>query len=686
MKTKTTFKIILICCVLLISKGFIKAQDKFPPSFLPPGNIAPANAPMFVMLGWDDNSYDDGLNWILDFLRNKKNANGVPARNTFFCTANRAQADANVLAAWVKASNDGHELGNHTLTHPHGKANADGIPPITTKEAWYAEITGCNNYLATNCNVGKSYGFRTPYLEFNAATFDALRDAGMLYDCSVEFGYGAGFNLQQAPWYVQFSSETGRKQYVYWPFTLENGAPAQSYTNGANLVAPGYWEFLVNTYYVPGGNDVTGFDYNIWAKSGATDVYNIWKNNFDLQHSGNKAPFMLNVHSDYYSDQNTDAITAFPKSTVAERRKAMEDFLNYILAFQDVRVVPCIDVIRWMRNPKPYTSDNAGPFTINITVSNGTVTAEPQKAQYNKGETVKLTAKPNTDYAFTGWSGGISGTDNPITITVNSDLFITAGMKFQPATCSTYLDLLTNGTWEGIQDNLGSTITVNNTALPSKTSCTWSEPQRSGDNWPWVDFVTDLDGNTLKGACSITITYKSNHDLILALPQPMFSDEGSSYMISLPASTTLVTVSKDINQFAQPSWATITGELAPDSITEISVAPDVDTEPGALSGSIEITALKIYGIGTIQNIQQMNNQTMSLYFMNDGNLIVNSKQNGNFDMTVYSVEGKLINSEKVNIKEGTNIIPLKSNLSNGIYYIKTSNDKTTIVKKIAIYR
>ena len=39
---------------------------------------------------------------------------------------------------------------------------------------------------------------------------------------------------------------------------------------------------------------------------------------------------------------------------------------------------------------------------------------------------VKLTAVPDTGYYFTGWSGDVTGTDNPIDITVGSEKDITA--------------------------------------------------------------------------------------------------------------------------------------------------------------------------------------------------------------------------------------------------------------------
>src|SRR5262249_36319064 len=51
----------------------------------PPAGLKPSQVPQFVMLGFDDNAYADGINWVVDTLfANRKNADGSPARATFF--------------------------------------------------------------------------------------------------------------------------------------------------------------------------------------------------------------------------------------------------------------------------------------------------------------------------------------------------------------------------------------------------------------------------------------------------------------------------------------------------------------------------------------------------------------------------------------------------------------------------
>ena len=71
----------------------------------------------------------------------------------------------------------------------------------------------------------------------------------------------------------------------------------------------------------------------------------------------------------------------------------------------------------------------AGQYTVTILINPagaGTVTRNPNLPSYTAGTQVTLTATPNSGYQFSNWSGSITGTQNPITITVNSNMTITA--------------------------------------------------------------------------------------------------------------------------------------------------------------------------------------------------------------------------------------------------------------------
>ncbi|MCC5833411.1 MAG: hypothetical protein JJU20_01645 [Opitutales bacterium] len=67
-------------------------------------------------------------------------------------------------------------------------------------------------------------------------------------------------------------------------------------------------------------------------------------------------------------------------------------------------------------------------LTVNST-SGGTVEIEPLEDSYIGGSQVLLTAQPEAGFTFTGWTGDIVDTNNPLTVTINSDLLLTANFR-----------------------------------------------------------------------------------------------------------------------------------------------------------------------------------------------------------------------------------------------------------------
>ena len=93
-------------------------------------------------------------------------------------------------------------------------------------------------------------------------------------------------------------------------------------------------------------------------------------------------------------------------------------------------------------NPATITMDadktvtanfSANSYTLTISASNGSVTKTPDQASYSYGETVSLEAVPDSGYSFTGWSGDLSGSTNPATITMDADKTVTANFSASEA-------------------------------------------------------------------------------------------------------------------------------------------------------------------------------------------------------------------------------------------------------------
>jgi hypothetical protein len=75
---------------------------------------------------------------------------------------------------------------------------------------------------------------------------------------------------------------------------------------------------------------------------------------------------------------------------------------------------------------KIHTSDVVNNYSLTVTADNGAVIKDPDKTSYSPGETVTLTAIPDTGYLFVNWADDASGTDNPVRITMDSDKSVTA--------------------------------------------------------------------------------------------------------------------------------------------------------------------------------------------------------------------------------------------------------------------
>jgi uncharacterized repeat protein (TIGR02543 family) len=78
-------------------------------------------------------------------------------------------------------------------------------------------------------------------------------------------------------------------------------------------------------------------------------------------------------------------------------------------------------------------------LTVNINPSaSGSVTKNPDKATYVYGEQVTLTATAASGYTFYNWSGDASGTNNPVTLTIDSNKTVAANFTSTSVTPPAY--------------------------------------------------------------------------------------------------------------------------------------------------------------------------------------------------------------------------------------------------------
>ena len=87
-------------------------------------------------------------------------------------------------------------------------------------------------------------------------------------------------------------------------------------------------------------------------------------------------------------------------------------------------------------------------YKLSVEVTgNGSFEVTPQKNNYEDGESVTITAVPDSGWLFNKWLGSMNTNYNPLYLTMDGDKYLELlfGIPFQPSM---------NGDWEGIQYNV----------------------------------------------------------------------------------------------------------------------------------------------------------------------------------------------------------------------------------------
>ncbi len=117
--------------------------------------------------------------------------------------------------------------------------------------------------------------------------------------------------------------------------------------------------------------------------------------------------------------------------------------------------------------------------------NSGTITASPAPncagGTYTQGTAVTLSAAPNTDYQFTSWSGGATGTSSSVVVTMNSDKSVTANFSAACYTVTTAVSPTGSGTITaspgpncGSQYTHGTSVTFTANPAANHSFSNWS--------------------------------------------------------------------------------------------------------------------------------------------------------------------------------------------------------------------
>jgi len=140
-------------------------------------------------------------------------------------------------------------------------------------------------------------------------------------------------------------------------------------------------------------------------------------------------------------------------------------------------------------------------FTLTISLDgSGSVSKSPNKSSYAYGTVVQLTATADPGWAFSSWSGNLSGSSNPASITMNGNKSVTAHFT---------------------QNQYTLTVTINGsgsvTKSPDQTSYTYGQVVTltavPNTGWSFNSWSGDLSGNqnpktiTMNGNKAVTANF-----------------------------------------------------------------------------------------------------------------------------------------------------------------------------------
>jgi uncharacterized repeat protein (TIGR02543 family) len=233
-------------------------------------------------------------------------------------------------------------------------------------------------------------------------------------------------------------------------------------------------------------------------------------------------------------------------------------------------------------------------LTINI-IGNGTVTKVPNKTSYLPGTVVQLTATPNSGWTFTEWSGDLTGSSNPVNITMNSDKIINATFNLCQYTLT--INIVGNGT---------VSKDPNQTTYPHGTVVTLTANANPG--WTFSAWSGDLTGSTNP----TTITMTSNKTVTATFTQNEYT-----LTINIIGNGS---VSKNPNQSTYHYGDVVTLTANADNGWSFSIWS------GDLTGSTNPTTITINGNKTVTATFTQNEYTLTINIIGSGTVTKDPNQ------------------------------------------------------------
>jgi len=236
-----------------------------------------------------------------------------------------------------------------------------------------------------------------------------------------------------------------------------------------------------------------------------------------------------------------------------------------------------------------YTQDE---YTLTVTSLHGTVAVSPLQATYHYGDVVQLTATADPGWAFTTWSGGATGSANPVSITINGNTSVTANYAVAEYTLTiTSLHGTVTKNPDKLTYHYGDVVQLTATAELGWTFANWSGGATGSTNPVSITVNSSLSvtANYTQNEYSLTIT--SLHGTVAKNPAKTTYHYGDVVQLTATASPgwTFANWTGDVSGTTNPVSITINGNT---SVTANYTQDEYTLTITSLHGTVKITPNK----------------------------------------------------------------------------------------------
>jgi uncharacterized repeat protein (TIGR02543 family) len=233
----------------------------------------------------------------------------------------------------------------------------------------------------------------------------------------------------------------------------------------------------MNSYSVSWVQTETGSNFKIGFFVGAQGLNNVWFDDVELYADGPAAKFSFTTSAANGNVTLSPAGGTYDAGTTAIATATPDAGYKFTGWSGDLSGATNPVSVLMDKNINVTANFALITYTLSASASNGDIAMNPAGGVYTPGTVVTLTVTPKTGYTFNGWSGDLTGSANPATITMDRNKSVTANFKAITYTLATSA---TNGT-VSLSPVGGSYISGTQVTLTAKPNAGYVFVDWSGD-------------------------------------------------------------------------------------------------------------------------------------------------------------------------------------------------------------